>query len=595
MSTPVSDTATASTTETTAMKPSDISALAVKKNHQMIFPRWLLVIALALQAAVVGVLLVMSLVITGIFPQGDKFGPGNSPEYVKMYIGTPMLTVVLGCIVFFVVVYAFAYYVSRISKKAMLLFLLAFVLIAQIIWIVALGLTTYLYADSESLMDAASTLLNGETYRFDPTFCTATNHPDGCPRPEVPSPYRYFSFYPFQSGPLLWFLFVGKIFGVNNILAFQLLSAFALTTLVAALWHFGTLLGLDAFGHAAFTAMTATCVPLLMFAAFVYPNAVGFSFTILGVVLVVQAFRVKRVWTSVLAIIGGFIICGVGIIFKSTFIIVVLAACIAAILVALSNRRYWQGLVAILGTGLAVGISKLPTPILEHLTHQKFGKGMPMLSWIMLGLNDSGSTMPGWWTGIALDAFSQTNGDYAAQQQIAKQFVTERLSTLLQHPSEGIKFFGHKLATEWSEPTFMTLYYSQGAPSNHDFSGLPSWITLGTRGRILLKFEDITQSFLYLMAFIGVITIIVTTVRTMKKKLDDSKLFTQTFLSAAFLGGFICYVFWEAKGIYTLPFYLLLLPLGAYGMQMSGHWVHGVWQRRHKKKAVTSTSHTGNA
>ncbi len=33
------------------------------------------------------------------------------------------------------------------------------------------------------------------------------------------------------------------------------------------------------------------------------------------------------------------------------------------------------------------------------------------------------------------------------------------------------------------------------------------------------------------------------------------------------LGGFLCYLFWEAKGIYTLPFYLLLFPLAAYGVQ----------------------------
>ncbi len=44
-------------------------------------------------------------------------------------------------------------------------------------------------------------------------------------------------------------------------------------------------------------------------------------------------------------------------------------------------------------------------------------------------------------------------------------------------------------------------------------------------------------------------------------------MFARTFLCAAFLGGFLCYLFWEAKGIYTLPFYLLLFPLAAYGMQ----------------------------
>ena len=48
---------------------------------------------------------------------------------------------------------------------------------------------------------------------------------------------------------------------------------------------------------------------------------------------------------------------------------------------------------------------------------------------------------------------------------------------------------------------------------------------------------------------------------------DSSQVFTRVLLCASFIGGFLCYLFWEAKSIYTLPFFLLLFPVAAYGIQ----------------------------
>lgn len=84
------------------------------------------------------------------------------------------------------------------------------------------------------------------------------------------------------------------------------------------------------------------------------------------------------------------------------------------------------------------------------------------------------------------------------------------------------------------------------------------------------------QSITYLFAFIGVIGFIVATARlrstTAHGHAQHVMLFSRTFFSAAFLGGVICFTFWEAKSIYTLPFFLMLLPVAAYGMQMTYAW-----------------------
>lgn len=532
--------------------------------------RWLLTIAMGFEAAVVALLLVLSLIFTCVFKHGNGVGPTNITERADYHFRVPSFAFIGGCILLFMALMCIIHGVAQIKQRRLLLLLLTFVTITQILWIAALELTSYGYPDSQSLIDGADALINGDIARYYPTFCQPRTQSELCmARPHaVPSPHAYFSYYPFQTGPMLWYVFAGSIFGSHNIIAFQILNAFAITGLVAALWRLGTLIGLDDAGHAALATLLATCVPLLMFATFVYPNAVGFSITVAGVVLIAQAFRVQHAWQCVLALVSGFLVCGIGVILKSTFIILMLAAIIGIVLVVAANRKWWQGAVAIVSFGAAYMITKLPLCIIEHITHQNFGKGMPMLSWITLGLNEREPTMPGWWTGIPLHTFHETHGDYARQSQVAKDFVMERMQYFAHNPGDGTRFFSEKLASEWAEPTFMTSLYSQYGSSAHGFSGLPQWLLSGTGAARLTSYENIAQTVLYALALAGVVAMLTSVVRSAKHPMEDSTIFARTFLCTAFLGGFLCYLFWEAKGIYTLPFYLLLFPLAAYGVQI---------------------------
>ncbi len=532
--------------------------------------RWLLTVAMGLQAAIVALLLVLSLIFTCVFKRGNSVGAANITERVDYHFRAPSFTFIGGCILLFMVLMCIIYGIAQIKQRRTLVFLLAFVMITQILWIAALELTSYGYPDSQSLIDGADALINGDLPRYSPAFCQSRTQSELCmARPHaVPSPHAYFSYYPFQTGPMLWYVFAGSIFGSHNIIAFQILNAFAITGLVAALWRLGTLIGLDDAGHAALATLLATCVPLLMFATFVYPNAVGFSITVAGVALIAQAFRAQHAWQCVLALVGGFLVCGIGVILKSTFIILMLAAIIGIALVVIANRKWWQGVAAIASFGGAYMLTKLPVRIIEHITHQDFGNGMPMLSWITLGLNEREGTTPGWWTGIPLRTFHETHGNYAQQSQVAKEFIRERMQHFAQDPGDAVHFFSEKLASEWAEPTFMTSLYSQYGSSAHGFTGLPQWILSGTGAARLTSYENIAQTVLYAFALAGVIAMLISGVRSAARPMEDATIFARTFLCAAFLGGFLCYLFWEAKGIYTLPFYLLLFPLAAYGVQI---------------------------
>lgn len=103
-------------------------------------------------------------------------------------------------------------------------------------------------------MDAADVLLKGDISQFGADYCSAGSVQRECIARGIPSAHAYFSYYPFQSGPMLWYLLVFALFGSNNILAFQIVSALAVAALVAVLWRLGGMLGLNkrAMAHSPF-------------------------------------------------------------------------------------------------------------------------------------------------------------------------------------------------------------------------------------------------------------------------------------------------------------------------------------------------------
>lgn len=527
---------------------------------------WLEILAIAAQCAIVFMLLVFSLMFTPTFTYRRPVpGPKSITETMNFSMGMPSPAFIAGLLLFIALLVAITVLLARVPRRGVLLFLLGFVTLVQIGWIFALDLTDYQYPDSSSLMDAAAAILQGHPEKFTPDYCTPGNMPPGCI--DLPSPYAYFSWYPFQSGPLLWFIGVFALFGIGNITAFQIINACMVTGITAILWWFGTAIGLDKRGIAAFTALCCTCMPLLMYSAFVYTNSVGLCFMLLGALLIGKSLSAHSTVVSAALLIAAFLIFGIGMLFKTTYIIVLLAAIIAIVLTALrSGKRYWQIIAVLPLAWVAKTISGLSVRFLESWSGQSFDKTMPMLSWIAIGLDHPKGAVPGWWGPKAVDTWTLSNGNYQVQLDAAKQTIHHALAGFAANPMSAVEFFVAKLTSEWSEPTFMTGLYSQMGRSANGFTGIAGWV-LNPRGGIVLDYENVAMSGMYLMALIGLLTLIHQVFAHRSEIEQSDTVYARSLLSVAFLGGFLCYVIWEAKGIYTLPFFLMLIPLAAYGVQ----------------------------
>lgn len=570
-----------------------MSSTALRRFGADRLPRILICMALACQFLVVGLLVLLATFTTVALlrlplddaAEAQELGARHVSELMEIFQGVPSAGYIAGSLLlialFALATLTLTHFQRAVPRRTVLLALLAYVGIASVAWIAALNTQQYDYSDSRSLIAAADALNARDPAMFAPDACAGPDRMAYCAH-AVPSLYDYLHYYPFQSGPALWFALVFKVFGTDNLIAFQLVNAAFTLALVAALWYIGGKLGWGERGYRAYALLCATCVPLLMQSAFVYTNTVGLAFVALGAALLLRAIAARRWWLGALGIVAALAICGVGVMFKSTYQILLIAIALAVLFAVWRSRRYWQALIALPGAWAATKIADLPVRYVEKIAGYSLGKGMPLSSWVMIGLSaptrleDVEYIGAGWWNGRALRLYRESGGSYAAQQDGAVAAIKERLAYFAANPSEGFDYFLRKLSSEWAEPTFETRYYSELGTSGSKYSGRLAGLLNEGPGTAFFSFVNVWQGVAYVLAFTGVVTLFVRFVRRGFAQWSAQQVFATVLLCASFVGGFVCYVFWEAKSVYALPFFLLLLPLAALGMAQAAaglRWV----------------------
>ncbi|PWG65907.1 hypothetical protein DF196_06060 [Bifidobacterium callitrichidarum] len=536
-------------------------------------------IAYALTVIALTVIALVSLFTTSIFQPAQGASSDTVLAEQMTFRGSSAL-LIAGVPIFVAAIAYASRLMARFSDRGRFVVLIAYVLIMQVTWIGALNFANPQYPDSVMLSRGATELVRGNIAAFSPDYCApegALGYQATCAGQDQlmkGNLFNYLAWYPFQSGAMLWFALIYRLFGTQNFMAFQFINALSVTGVVVVLCRFAQLLGLGRKAKVILELLIALCFPLLMFSAFVYTNAVGLLLTLLAALLLIECLRVEHVHARIFLLVGSCVAAALGVMVKNTFNILVLAMLIVLVLATFQSRRWWLLAGGIVGYSLVLKSTVVPVLVMEHVTGQSFGPGMPALSWIAMGVQHKTGVLPGWWQSDALNVYLSTGGDYAAQYRHAVDTIRAAWSSSVNDPLSALVFFGQKLSTEWAEPTFETVLYSGLGIRMHAGNGLAHWLLSEPGRSVVNAYGDVMQSAVYLCALIAVVAMVAVSVLHTSKERDSvngeilARKATMLFLAVGFLGGFCCYLLWEAKSIYTLPFYALLLPFAAQGFSM---------------------------
>lgn len=502
---------------------------------------------------------ILSLTSTAFFKvEGlSQIAPWHSgiTEHLDIHQGMPSLRLILGIIAAAVVLFTVSWLLQRVPARHIGTVLVTFALMASLLWVLSLNAqgSVFWYNDTRSLSDSAQALLDGNIAEFAPG---AKGHGDG-----VPSFYDYYSWYPFQTGAMLWFALVYSLTGAGNILGFQVINAFLTAGIVWIIWRIGILCGLPERALRCEALLLALCLPLFMMSAFVYTNTAGVFFALLAAMLALESMRNDSLSKAILLACAAFFTIAMAMLIKGTVVIFAIAMVVALSINALRRGCAWLILIHLTLFVAACKLSSVSVPIVEHLVKQQFGPGLPQTSWIAIGLSEgSANTNPGWWTPSAINTYNSTAGDPALQSNAAWASIITALSGFLHDPASGWSFFMSKLTTEWAEPTFQTLHYSALVPTTQPGRLAEAAFTPPLYERII-AFGNLYQTLVYIFATVGIVL-------AMRRHNRDC-LPQLAFVALCFLGGFGCFLFWEAKSIYILPFMVMLIPLAAFGLDQA--------------------------
>ena len=188
--------------------------------------------------------------------------------------------------------------------------------------------------------------------------------------------------------------------------------------------------------------------------------------------------------------------------------------------------------------------------------------GTPLISWLAMGLQDCDKA-PGWYNGFGWEVWEDNQGDSRAISAASAEVVRDRLSHFSSDTTYAFWFFTKKVLTQWCEPTFQSLWATFAIIADVSMDSLQenyvvnaALLSAFQHGPVRTVYEiycDASQSLVYIFATVGLYYQL------------KHRNFSSFLLAIVFLGGFVYFLLFEAKAMYVLPYFVVLIPFAAIG------------------------------
>lgn len=367
---------------------------------------------------------------------------------------------------------------------------------------------------------------------------------------------NYFRRFPFQLGYVLYSEVFFRVMNVllrgrpegYAVLALQEVNLLWLMLQMHALIEITGLLFSDGRVRKLMMLLSFFCLPPLLMITFLYGNVPAYACGTLAVWMYLLYEKKERVLYALLCMIT----LTLAVTLKLNLLIFLVAIGGIWLLRSIRRRSLKSLLCLMLTVACVLTVKGLPQKIYEKRIGIDYGDGIPMIAWMAMGF-DEGHAAPGWYREEhTVTAFEETNYDPEATAALAKEALSERVGEFSAHPRLALRFFGDKLRSQWNEPSYGSLWLNQVQLSYSEKGAFYRFVCESGSKRTFAVMNQFQQ-----LVFLGVL---IALIRLLKKK--D---LLRSLLPLILLGGLLYHLLFEAKSQYAMPYFLLMLPLAAYG------------------------------
>ncbi|MGN1152122.1 MAG: hypothetical protein ACI4SN_08200 [Lachnospiraceae bacterium] len=377
---------------------------------------------------------------------------------------------------------------------------------------------------------------------------------------------EYLFCYPFQSGIVLFYYLLSRLFGDGNYVAMQFVNLLALAAVYYLLYKIFSRFWKNEEKVLLISYLSLILwIPLMFYVTYLYGILPGMACS-LGAVYLALCYLEKRKWWYMFP---AALLMGMATVLKMNCLIYLVAIgcflaydAIDSLLISRQKGKQWivsLAFVAAMGLGV-YGCNQATNAYVEHLSGYEMPEGEVMISWVVMGLSEAPNA-PGNYNGYIGNVFFDNNFDtkLATEQSITD--LKAILKRMVQSPIDsGITFFARKTAYQWNDPTFIAMERMEGRQSTIEVSPRIRDLIEG-QGEVALS---VILNFVQTVILTGMLFYLFFT--------RKSRNLNELLVAVVFLGGYLFHMVWESSASYTIPYFVLLIPYAVKGFAEYGRW-----------------------
>ena len=315
---------------------------------------------------------------------------------------------------------------------------------------------------------------------------------------------NYLHRFPYQLGFVYLIEIIFRLFNSQSPLLLQCMNVICIGVIVILLYNFTNKMFKDKNTNKVFCILMLGFLPLMFFSTFVYGNIIGLMFSLMAM-LFILIYRENR---KIRYLIFSGVSIGIAIVLKSNYQIFLIGMIMLLLLDFLQNKdkRIFVGI--ILSVICVVVFPKLVYLYTEKRTGKEVTEGVPMISYIQMGLKDGDGQgkMAGWYDGSVVEIYEENQGDSKKAAQISMDILKDILKDFANHPTKMIKVLAEKIGTSWLEPNYQTIWTNKPPQNSNE---MPDEIKnnkilfsffVGTLSKVYTGYNNIYQIIIFFSA-----------------------------------------------------------------------------------------------
>lgn len=387
--------------------------------------------------------------------------------------------------------------------------------------------------DQEMMLQIVSEFINGDYNSVQPGQYISSNH---------------------QQFGWFWYCYlITKVFGDKRDIIIQLINLqalmvfdFFLAKITYQLWNKRDIQILTC-------VMCIIFFPLTFYVTYEYGNILGLSCSIVAISQLISFMQSGRMRYAICYIFN-IVLAGL---LKNNYLIFLIGTVLVFTVYCIVNYTEWKKIgIVVMTIAVYLIISYFCKAALEIKSKIDIIDGIPSICYVDMGLHEN-EQHAGWYDSqYTWGIYCTAHFDKSEITEMAKSDIQKQVEHWKNNPKEAINFFVRKNASQWNQPTFQGWWILQNRTSNKNYSlNIQKFMSI----KCGKKLEDYLNVFHFLVLSFSVLCIVM--------KWREMTVY-EWILPIIFIGGYIFHTVWEAKGQYTVSYFVLLIPYAVAGMKL---------------------------